>query len=279
MGNTKFCGQKLRVVKDETEKEDIERSIAEQKHENSRLAEFQKKQELTVKFIEAKERMKDKSPEEIELYLYHRLYQLQMDYFNTDETEYYENLLRLERLNRKDKKLKKRIKCKEDQLLGAGSFGTVTRGFCVNNRVTMAVKRIHIKGTADFSQEVNELQKEVGLLSVLKHPNIVEYYDSERENDYLKIYLEYVDMGSIANMLKIYGPFPEEVVSRYTKHILEGLEYLHYHGIMHRDIKGANILVHSNGNVKLADFGSAKKIKTYASSFIGTVCWMSPEVG
>lgn len=278
MGNSKFCGQKLRLVEENTAKEELERSIAEKKHESSRLIEQQRDKELSIKYIEVKQRMQDKSPEDIELYLYHKTFQLQMDYFNAEETEYYENLLKLERLNRKDNRLKKRIKCKEDKLLGAGSFGTVTRGFCVNNRITMAVKRIHIGGTVDSNQQLNELQKEVELLSELKHPNIVAYFDSERENDYLKIYLEYVDMGSIANMLKIYGPFPEEVVSRYTKQILEGLEYLHYHGIMHRDIKGANILVHSNGNVKLADFGSAKKIKTYASSFTGTVCWMSPEV-
>ncbi len=67
-------------------------------------------------------------------------------------------------------------------------------------------------------------------------------------------------MGSIASMLKIYGPFPEEVVIRYTKQILLGIEYLHYHGMIHRDIKGANILVNSDGLVKLSDFGSARKI-------------------
>ena len=68
-------------------------------------------------------------------------------------------------------------------------------------------------------------------------------------------------MGSISSMLKTYGPFPEEVVIRYTKQILLGLEYLHYHGVIHRDIKGANILVSSEGLVKLSDFGSAKKLQ------------------
>lgn len=281
MGNAKICGQKLRLVQNDSvrTKEDLERSMEHQKLEQSRVLEQNNLKETSINKKDVIERIVPKTPEEQELYIYHKTYNLQMDYFNDFEIEFYENLLKLERLNRKDNKLKKKIRCKEDKLLGAGSFGTVTRGFCVNNRMTMAIKRINYTGGNNEPYEVSDFQKEVALLSELQHPNIVAYYDSEREGDYLKLYLEYVDMGSIANMLKTYGPFPDEVVSRYTKQILEGLEYLHYHGVMHRDIKGANILVHSNGNVKLADFGSAKKIKTYASSFIGTVCWMAPEVG
>ena len=125
MGNTKFCGQKLRITEEITAKEELERSIAEQKHNSSRLIEQERDKELSIKFMETKQRMQDKTPEEVEVYLYHKIYQLQMDYFSAEETEYYENLLKLERLNHKDNKLKKKIKCKEDKLLGAGSFGTV----------------------------------------------------------------------------------------------------------------------------------------------------------
>lgn len=67
-------------------------------------------------------------------------------------------------------------------------------------------------------------------------------------------------MGSIATMLKQYGPFHIDTVAAYTRQILLGLQYLHSHGVVHRDIKGANILVNHNGDVKLTDFGSAKKL-------------------
>lgn len=67
-------------------------------------------------------------------------------------------------------------------------------------------------------------------------------------------------MGSIATMLKQYGPFHIDTVAAYARQILLGLQYLHSHGVVHRDIKGANILVNHNGDVKLTDFGSAKKL-------------------
>lgn len=58
--------------------------------------------------------------------------------------------------------------------------------------------------------------------------------------------------GSISSLLRRFGAFPEAVAKKYTKQILEGLEYLHYNHIVHRDIKGANILVDEKGNCKLA---------------------------
>ena len=77
--------------------------------------------------------------------------------------------------------------------------------------------------------------------------------------------------------------FQETLIRNYTKQILEGLEYLHAHDAVHRDIKGANVLVDSNGVCKLADFGGAKKIYTSSSkeqytSLRGTPYWMAPEV-
>lgn len=72
--------------------------------------------------------------------------------------------------------LKKPISCKEDQIIGNGSYGTVTRGFDVNNRITMAIKRIYINKN---KKETQELISEVDFLKELQHPNIVKYYGSE----------------------------------------------------------------------------------------------------
>ena len=85
--------------------------------------------------------------------------------------------------------------------------------------------------------------------------------------------------GSIASLLTKCGAFAERVVSVYTRQILEGLDYLHRHQIMHRDIKGANILVDSEGRVKLADFGASRQlaalqtIESGCKSMQGTPYW------
>jgi serine/threonine protein kinase len=66
--------------------------------------------------------------------------------------------------------------------------------------------------------------------------------------------------GSVASLLKKFGPFTVEVISSYTRQLLAGLEYLHANGIVHRDIKGDNLLVNDEGVVKVADFGASKQV-------------------
>ncbi|CAK8570973.1 unnamed protein product [Lathyrus sativus] len=104
-----------------------------------------------------------------------------------------------------------------------------------------------------------------------------------REEDTLNILLEFVPGGSISSLLGKLGAFPEAVIRTYTKQILLGLEYLYKNGIMHRDIKGANILVDNKGCIKLADFGASKQVVELATmsgakSMKGTPYWMAPEV-
>ena len=152
----------------------------------------------------------------------------------------------------------------------------------------MAVKQVSLghngSSSTKLAEHIKSLEAEVNLLKQLDHPNIVRYLGTEKTPKVLNIFLEYVPGGSIASLLANFGSFKEPVVKLYTKQILLGLEYLHRNAIMHRDIKGANILVDNTGTVKLADFGASKKIEELvtvgsgANSVKGTPYWMAPEV-
>eukprot|EP00948_MAST-09A_sp_MAST-9A-sp1_P003609 g3609.t1 len=102
----------------------------------------------------------------------------------------------------------------------------------------------------------------------------------------LYIFIEYVPGGSISSMLQQFGPFGEALVIRFTNQILQGVNYLHNKGILHRDIKGANVLITKAGTVKLADFGCSKQLQGVNSTSLdksletlrGSIPWMAPEV-
>ncbi|CAM6037769.1 unnamed protein product [Sphagnum compactum] len=162
---------------------------------------------------------------------------------------------------------------RKGQQLGKGSFGTVYEGWNLDDGSFFAVKVIDSEAIAP------EIQQEVTILSRLRHPHIVQYYGSTIEDGCLYIFLELVKMGSLQSLLKNFQVFDEGIISTYTHQILKGLEYLHNKNTIHRDVKCANVLVDSNGQVKLADFGLAKQMnKSLATSFKGTPFYMAPEV-
>ncbi|KAK9063192.1 hypothetical protein SSX86_017062 [Deinandra increscens subsp. villosa] len=170
---------------------------------------------------------------------------------------------------------------KKGKLLGRGSFGHVYVGFNSDSGEMCAMKEVTLfSDDAKSKESAKQLGQEVSLLSRLSHPNIVRYYGSEMVDDKLYIYLEYVSGGSIYKLLQDYGQFGELAIRSYTQQILSGLAYLHAKNTIHRDIKGANILVDPNGRVKLADFGMAKHItgQTCPLSFKGSPYWMAPEI-
>ncbi|OAY65666.1 Mitogen-activated protein kinase kinase kinase YODA [Ananas comosus] len=170
---------------------------------------------------------------------------------------------------------------KKGKLLGSGTFGHVYLGFNSESGHMCAIKEVKVISDDSNSKEsLKQLSQEISLLSQLSHPNIVQYYGSELADDTLSVYLEFVSGGSIHKLLQQYGPFAEPVIRSYTAQILSGLAYLHGRSTVHRDIKGANILVDPNGEIKLADFGMAKHISSYTSirSFKGSPYWMAPEV-
>ncbi|XP_010539223.1 PREDICTED: mitogen-activated protein kinase kinase kinase YODA-like [Tarenaya hassleriana] len=171
---------------------------------------------------------------------------------------------------------------KKGRLLGSGSFGFVYLGFDRESGEMCAMKEVTLFPDDSKSKEsAQQLNQEIAMLICLRHPNIVRYYGSETKiGEKLYIYLEYVSGGSIYKLLQEYGKFGENAIRSYTQQILSGLAYLHSKNTIHRDIKGANILVDPNGRVKLADFGTAKHITgQYCSlSFKGSPYWMAPEV-
>ncbi|XP_076938750.1 mitogen-activated protein kinase kinase kinase 3-like [Bidens hawaiensis] len=143
------------------------------------------------------------------------------------------------------------IRWRRGELIGCGAFGHVYMGMNLDSGELLAVKQ--------------------------------RYLGTVREEDTLNILLEFVPGGSISSLLGKFGPFPEAVIRMYTKQLLLGLDYLHKNGIMHRDIKGANILVDNKGCIKLADFGASKQVVELANgsgakSMKGTPYWMAPEV-
>ncbi|KAL6565561.1 Mitogen-activated protein kinase kinase kinase npk1 [Orobanche hederae] len=129
---------------------------------------------------------------------------------------------------------------------------------------------------------IRELEKEVNLLKNLSHPNIVKYLGTAIEEDSLNILLQFAPVDPFHLSWKNLGLSRNLVIRMYTKQLLVGLEYLYKNKIMHRDIKGANILVDNKGCIKLSDFGAPRKLKhctiTGAKSMKGTPYWMAPEV-
>jgi len=158
--------------------------------------------------------------------------------------------------------------------------------FDADNCQFFAVKEVTFANVPPqiLEEKLNALQREITLMKSLKHINIVQYYGAEKLGATLDIFLEYVPGGSIASLIKRFGRLSEDIVKQFTKQILIGLLYLHENRIVHRDIKGANILINVEGVIKLADFGASKKIQdimtmsTDFKSLIGTPNFMAPEV-
>ncbi|KAM4055278.1 kinase [Hirsutella rhossiliensis] len=181
-------------------------------------------------------------------------------------------------------------------LIGQGSFGSVYLALHAVTGELLAVKQVETPAPGANSQSdtrkksmIDALKREISLLRELRHPNIVQYLGCSSSADKLNIFLEYVPGGSVQTMLNSYGALPEPLVRSFVRQILTGLSYLHNRDIIHRDIKGANILVDNKGTIKISDFGISKKLEAsnilsgannnkHRPSLQGSVFWMAPEV-
>jgi mitogen-activated protein kinase kinase kinase len=181
-------------------------------------------------------------------------------------------------------------------LIGQGSFGSVYLALHAVTGELLAVKQVETPSPGANSQNdarkksmIDALKREISLLRDLQHPNIVQYLGASSSADHLNIFLEYVPGGSVQTMLNSYGALREPLIRSFVRQIVTGLAYLHGREIIHRDIKGANILVDNKGGIKISDFGISKKIEASnllngagnnknRPSLQGSVFWMAPEV-
>ncbi|KAM4625301.1 mitogen-activated protein kinase kinase kinase kinase 5 isoform 2-T2 [Polymixia lowei] len=163
------------------------------------------------------------------------------------------------------------------QRVGSGTYGDVYKARNIQTGELAAVKIIKLEPGDDFSI----IQQEIFMVKECMHHNIVAYFGSYLCREKLWICMEYCGGGSLQDIYHVTGPLSELQIAYVSRETIQGLGYLHTKGKMHRDIKGANILLTDNGDVKLADFGVAAKITATIAkrkSFIGTPYWMAPEV-
>jgi len=162
--------------------------------------------------------------------------------------------------------------------IGRGAYAQVYKALWNDTGFYVAIKMFD---TSQMTQEtVDSVLVEVTLLGRLKHPNILRILGYHRESENLYLMLEYAENGSLLKLVKDLGRIPEDITCTYIRQVLLALAYLHQAGIIHRDLKAANILLNGKGDVKLADFGVAAVIDESDKHFtvVGSPYWMAPEI-
>ncbi|CAE6462573.1 unnamed protein product [Rhizoctonia solani] len=150
------------------------------------------------------------------------------------------------------------MRWQQGRFVGSGAFGSVYCAVNLDSGTLMAVKEVRFKDPSSISQLYKQVRDELSVMEMLHHPNVVEYYGIEVHRDKVYIFEEFCSGGSLADSLSN-GRIEDETVTQvYTLQLLEGLEYLHKQGVVHRDIKPDNLLLDHTGMIKFADFGAAK---------------------
>jgi serine/threonine protein kinase len=162
--------------------------------------------------------------------------------------------------------------------IGEGAAGEVFVALHNESNTDVAIKKVTLN-----NQNIPLLIAELSIMKASEHENIVRYFDSFLVDDKLWVAMEYMGGGCLTDILEIYNHFQltEEHMAFVCVEILKGLRYIHHHHRIHRDIKSDNILLGSDGSVKIADFGYAAQLteqKSKRQTIVGTPYWMAPEL-
>lgn len=167
---------------------------------------------------------------------------------------------------------------KRTEVIGRGRFGVVYKAYNKHTKQVVAIKVLNLDTQED---EVADVQQEIQFLAELKNvPNVTHYYGSILNDTRLWIIMDYCAGGSVRTLLKA-GVFEEKYIAVIARELLIGLSAVHKIGVIHRDLKAANILISKEGNVQLCDFGVAAKVTSNSlkrTTMAGTPYWMAPEV-
>uniref|UniRef100_A0A3Q2V8F8 Mitogen-activated protein kinase kinase kinase 4 n=1 Tax=Haplochromis burtoni TaxID=8153 RepID=A0A3Q2V8F8_HAPBU len=165
--------------------------------------------------------------------------------------------------------------------IGEGQYGKVYTCINVDTGELMAMKEIRFQ--PNDHKTIKETADELKIFEGIKHPNLVRYFGVELHREEMYIFMEYCDEGTLEEVSRL--GLQEHVIRLYSKQITIAINVLHEHGIVHRDIKGANIFLTSSGLIKLGDFGCSVKLRNNThtmpgevNSTLGTAAYMAPEV-
>ncbi|XP_037980489.1 serine/threonine-protein kinase PAK 3-like isoform X2 [Motacilla alba alba] len=160
--------------------------------------------------------------------------------------------------------------------IGSGTFGDVCKAFDTATGREVAIKKINLQGLIRKEVTFNELM----VMKINKHQNIVNYLKSYLVNKQLWLVMEYMDGGTLSDVINE-THMSEREIAAISHECLRGLDFLHLNHVIHRDVKSSNILLRTDGSVKLADFGLFAQLtpeQSRWSSVAGTSGWMAPEV-